>query len=194
MVEELTSAEQSFFKNHGLVILKPDALELFLENMFIQDLENLGLMTRYRQLVKFCPQDVAFIYPEWISNENKFKAIVDNMTCGPSMILLLEHREASGDDLHHFIDQQKGHADQPGLRSKYIYLFKDQLKQLYPFEADFMRELNKNRIHSPDNALQALNTIMYLWGLLDSDKIMQTFPDLYGIITTRMALEKVYAT
>lgn len=195
MVEDLTEREKNFFKDHGLVILKPDAIDLFLDNLFIQDLEHLGLMVNFRQLLQFTTENMRFIYPEWVHHPEKFEAIVHNMTDGPSMLLIFESQiETGDDDLHHYVRQIKAHADQPGLRRKYIHIFEDELRVRYTNEKEFLRELNKNRIHSPENANEALRTLSYLWKFLDRDKLKCVLPTLYDIMSSKVIPVKSYAT
>jgi len=188
MIESLTKKEEIFFREYGLVILKPDSIELYLENLFIRDFEYLGLQTEYRRLLKLTKPDIKFIYPEWATNKSKFRAIAENMTAGQSMLLLLRSTGIEVEDLHSYIKNIKGHADQPGLRRKYIHIFEEELQSLYPDRKQFLRELNKNRIHSPENACEALHTLIYLWPRLNINGISSTLPRLCDIMSSRLAL------
>lgn len=191
MIESLTDQEKRFFKDHGLVIIKPDAIKLYLENLFIQDFEQLDLFVKYRQFLCLKPEDILFLYPEWVSNTKKIAALRDIMTEGAVMILLLQSQSSQVQtDLHHLIKRKKGYADEPGLRRKYIHIFENELREKYPDHDQFLRELNKNRIHSPEHALEALSTLIYLWPRFDQTAIHRMLPDLYGIMTSRLSIVK----
>ena len=188
MNEILTQQEERFFDSHGLVMLKPDALELYLENMFIRDFEELGIATAYRQFLGLSEADLRFIYPEWVSNPAKFKAIRANMANRQSLIMIMHSEKTSGndEDLQERIRRLKGRADEPGLRNKYIHIFGDELARLYPDKEVFINELNKNRIHSPDSPLEALNTLVYFWPRLIGENMTNTLPELCDIISKRL--------
>lgn len=192
MNEALTTPERLYFRTHGLVLLKPDTVKLILENYFISDLEELGLNVIFRQYLNLKTSDISSVYPEWVNNHKKFEAITDNMTKDPSLLLLLKSN-TEFDDIHNYIKKIKGRADTPGLRNKYIYLFENDLQKIYQDEDQFLRELNKNRIHSPENGLEALKTIIFLWPRLNKEELCRVQPNLCDIISNRLALS-LYVT
>lgn len=187
MAEQLGLEEKICFRDTGLVILKPDTIQLFLDNLFIRDLDEVGLQTVFRQIIQFSPGDIRFLYPEWLIDQSKFTAITTMMTEAPSMLLLVNKPDYQGSDLHDYIKTVKGRSNVPGvLRNRYIHIFEDELREMYPDKERFELELNKNRIHSPENMVEAMDTLKYLWPRLDQHKLSECSPKLYGILRLRI--------
>lgn len=185
----MAKKELEFFHNTALVLLKPDAIDFYLENNFIDDLEEIGLVTKYRQLIRFQSQDIEHVYPELQANKLIFQITTNYMTSGHSMILLVQSNfNYEGSDLHMYLKEKKGRANEDGLRRKYICHFEDELSTLYPDNNKFLSELCKNRIHSPEDAKEAFELLYYLWPLLEKEKINTMLPDLYYGITSKMQL------
>lgn len=185
--------ELECFHNAALVILKPDAIDFCLENNFIRDLDEIGLVTKYRQLMKLQPQDIVHIYPELQANKLIFQITTNYMTASQSMLLLVQSTfNYEGSDLHMYLKQNKGRANENGLRRKYMCRFEDELSVLYPDNGEFLSELCKNRIHSPEDAKEASELLLYLWPLLEREKIKTMLPDVYYGITNKMRLALRY--
>lgn len=191
MTNELLVEESSYFKEIALIVLKPDSIEYVLENHFIKDLKDIGLITRYRQLIRFTPEDIQFVYPELVQNNEIFPIIKEYMSSGPSMLLLGKSTfKCSEIDIHDYVKKKKGRADEDGLRRKYIYVFEEELRRIYPDRKRFLYELSKNRIHSPEDVEEAFNLFLYLWPKLDHNGIANVFPDLYNIVKRRFSIQK----
>jgi nucleoside diphosphate kinase len=185
MIHELNQTEKRIFHQTAVVLLKPDAINFGLDTNFLNDFEDLGLVTIYRQMVQFTPSDMLYMYPEWADDPKIFPALEKYMSSGQSMLLLLQGC-SDEEDLHTFVKQKKGRANTPGLRNKYIRFFEEELKIMYPDETEFTYQLSQNRIHSPENSTEALNFLLYLWPRTDRIKFKDQCPELYDALNRRL--------
>lgn len=190
---EVIGTDEQCLKQVGLVLLKPDTLEFFMENHFIRDFSDLGLDTRYRQIIQLSSGDVINIYPDLTENPEILPIVLQYMVSGPSMILLLRGRldiaELGEEDVQDYIRKKKGRANEMGLRRKYIHIFEDELKSLYPERRRFLFELSRNRIHAPDNIQEAIQTLIHLWPKLEHTRLYESLPDQYNALRRKLSLQ-----
>jgi nucleoside diphosphate kinase len=168
---------------YALFVAKPDAVRDFLDVTLTSGLEDRGLDIVKRRLVTFTPDQAQKLYAEK-EEYNYFPLLVDFMSSGPSLCLIL--RCSEGGDA---VSEAKGYRDwaRHNLKRQKFELSKEDLVQLnegkHPKQTDITREMAlENLIHVSDDFCAQTPVLGEIFNQWDLAELKDREPELHSIL------------
>ena len=148
-------------KQYSLVIIKPDAMEQFLDSVAVNGLQKRGLSIVLRKFTRLSREQAEELYSEK-RGYNYYLRLIDFMTEGPSLLLFTKSVKKGVNAA----ERAKEYRD---WARKNLKILKFEVKPedlellnkgVHPEQEEITREMAlRNLIHVPDNTESALKTV-----------------------------------
>lgn len=163
---------------YAAFFVKPDAMQYFLGQQIIQDIEDTGLRVVFRKEITITEHDVPRLYPDHAKTD-EFPSIVKLYEMGPTMLLIVEdERSDEHPDIFQRVREVKGKAREGGIRDKYLLGRREDLEARGLSGRELMDELAKNRVHATDNQEEMDLLVDMFISPTDIGQIKQYYEDL----------------
>lgn len=173
---------------YAAFFVKPDAMQYFLDQQIIKDIEDTGLRVVFRKEINITEQDILRLYPDHAKTD-EFPSIVKLYKMGPTVFLIVEdERGAEHPDIFQRVREVKGKAREGGIRDKYLLGRKEDFEAQGLSGSELMDELAKNRIHATDNQAEMDLLVDMFISPNDISQIRQYNQDLAKEIRARFEI------
>ena len=172
------------FEQYTLVIIKPDAMEQFLDPIAVDGLQKRGLSVVFRKFTLLSREHASKLYSEK-REYNYYNKLIDFMTEGPSLLLLMKSNKSDGIAS----EQAKEYRDwaRKNLKILKFEVKPEDLELLnkgkHPHQDEITREMAlRNLIHVSDDtesALRIISSALTVWELNDLNVCS---PEIYNFI------------
>lgn len=169
---------------YALFVVKPDAIRDTLDIKILNELQESGLSIVKTKYITLTPEQATRLYDEK-SHHNYFPQLVDFMSSGPSLCLILKDETDS-----EAIKKAKDYRDWARLNLKQIHynLTEEDTRMLsegnHPMQKEITREMAlENLIHVSDDFCAKTPVIGEIFNSWDFAEIRDRDPELHSILT-----------
>jgi len=181
-------------KKYAFVVLKPDALEQFLDINILYGIENdkiEGVKIVKEKMIKMNAEQAGIIYQEK-NKENYYHLLEKFLTENPSVCLIVEAGENAIEKIQKFKDRTR--SDFKSYKFEISEHDLELLKQgKHPQQKEITNEMAlRNLIHVADTDEEVLRNIETIFTPNEIDEINRINPELYGLIREHREREKIF--
>ena len=173
-------------KQYSLVIIKPDAMEQFLDSVAIDGLQKRGLSIVLRKYTRLSREQAEELYSEK-RGYNYYSRLIDFMTEGPSLLLFTKSVRA-GDDAAERAKEYRDWARKNlkvvkfDVRPEDLELLN---KGIHPEQEGITREMAlRNLVHVPDDTESALKIVCGSLTQWELTQLKEVDADLHQCVCT----------
>lgn len=145
-------------------IIKPDALNEWIDINILRDLEESWFKVRFRKIMQLGKRHLPYVYADKINTDREPFALY-SISHGLSMLLILEAKNA----YQKMLPVKWNSHSQGGIREKYRLYKKEQLEEKWFTGKQLEYELCKNKIHTSDSVGESC---FLLSGLLTHEELL----------------------